>query len=98
MQRIVASRRPVPSITARSWRVGQEAVKKVLQAMKASKKESPVKSEDEGHSTEILSKKENGPEESDSDHGSERGGQSKKSTSQVTESSDEPISKKIEFM
>ncbi|XP_065067788.1 centrosome-associated protein 350-like [Rhopilema esculentum] len=37
MQRIVAAQKPVPSISTTSWRVGQEAVKKVMQAMKDSK-------------------------------------------------------------
>lgn len=45
MQRIVSHRKPVPSITASSWRIGQEAVKKVLETMKETKKQSPSKEE-----------------------------------------------------
>ena len=37
MQRIISQRKPVASITTTSWRVGQEAVKKVLEAMKEEK-------------------------------------------------------------
>ena len=89
MQRIVAHRRPVPSITARSWRVGQEAVKKVLQSMKESKKQSLIKIEGDDKEAERLHKKDNEHEESDNDHINDGREKSRESETQTTERSDE---------
>ena len=89
MQRIISHRKPVPSITASSWRVGQEAVKKVLQSMKESKKHPLTSKEgvddENGRSAERSSEREG----SESDRDSEGMGQSKESEVQTTERSDE---------
>lgn len=55
MQRIVAHRKPVPSITVSSWRIGQEAVKKVLGSMKETKMPTS-KEEDQSGQGERVSK------------------------------------------
>ena len=54
MQRIVAAQKPVPSISTTSWRVGQEAVKKVMQAMKDSKVS--VVNKEKGKGAELKNK------------------------------------------
>ena len=87
MQRIMASRKPVPSITVSSWRVGQEAVKKVLQSMKYGGRQSSRQEKDENRS---FSKKSSGSEdEEDLEDVPEDEGQSKESEIQTAERSEE---------